>query len=541
MKKTLFLLFAICLLASCTDKSQSEYLVKVKGHEKIAKGPFEPTWESLNNYEIPEWFRDAKLGIWAHWGPQCAEGTGDWMARGMYMEGSDTYKYHLEHYGHPSEVGFKDVIPYFKAEHWNPDSLLAYYKSIGAKYFFALGNHHDNFDNWDSKYQEWNSVNMGPKKDLLAGWAKAAKKNGLPFGISFHGDHAWTFYEVAQRHDTLGPYKGIPYDGKLTKADGKGKWWEGYDPQHLYAQNHKLTNGKWNEGIPFKQWEWLDGVDTPTSWYVSNFYDRTLDAINKYDPDLIYFDVIVYPFYPISDAGLRIAAHMYNHNMQIHNGKNEAVMFGKNFEEEHKEAMVWDVERGATGGIQEHPWQSCSCIGGWHYSDAFYQNNWYKSASTVVKLLMDIVSKNGNLLLSVPLRSDGTFDEKEKAILDEFGAWMKQNGEAVYGTRPWTVFGEGPLAETASDGESGHTEKAWAKAGNKDIRFTKKGDVLYATILAWPDMGASVTIKSLAGKDVSSVEILGYGPVKYNSTDKGLVVSFPEERVNEIAPVLKIK
>ena len=250
----------------------------------------------MQNYKVPEWFRNAKFGIWAHWGPQCVEGTGDWMARSLYLEGSREYKHHVENYGHPSEVGFKDILPLFKAENWNPDKLVSFYKKIGAQYFFALGNHHDNYDLWDSQYQEWNSMNIGPKKDILAGWAEAAKKNGLPFGISFHADHAWSWYEPAQRYDRRGEKAGVPYDGCLTKEDGKGKWWEGYDPQKLYAQNHPLSAGSWVDGMIHRQWAWGNGVCIPTREYVTNFYDRTVDAINRYNPDLIYFDVTGVPF-----------------------------------------------------------------------------------------------------------------------------------------------------------------------------------------------------------------------------------------------------
>jgi len=211
--------------------------------EPVAQGKFQPTWNSLQQYEVPDWFRDAKFGIWAHWGPQCQPEDGDWYARAMYLEGSGQYRYHVAHYGHPSQFGFKDVIHEWKAEHWDPEKLMALYKRAGAQYFFALANHHDNFDLWDSKYQPWNSVAIGPKKDLIAGWAKAARAYGLRFGVSVHAAHAWTWYEPAQGADKTGQFAGVPYDGKLTKADGRGKWWDGLDPQDLYAQNHTPSPG----------------------------------------------------------------------------------------------------------------------------------------------------------------------------------------------------------------------------------------------------------------------------------------------------------
>lgn len=381
MKAKHFLLASALLLWAGVLEAQTYQVPVSEKNEKMQEGEFEPTWESLQNYKVPEWFRNAKFGIWAHWGPQCVEGSGDWMARSLYLEGSREYKHHVEHYGHPSEVGFKDILPLFKAEKWDPDKLVSFYKKIGAQYFFALGNHHDNYDLWDSQYQEWNSVNIGPKKDILAGWAEAAKKNGLPFGISFHADHAWSWYEPAQRYDRHGEKAGVPYDGCLTKEDGKGKWWEGYDPQKLYAQNHPLSAGSWADGMIHRQWAWGNGVCIPTQEYVTNFYDRTIDAINRYNPDLIYFDVTGVPFYPISDAGLKIAAHFYNHNMVVRKGDFSAVMFGKILTDEQRKALVWDVERGSPNSIYEEPWQTCSCLGGWHYDTRLAENGWYKSAS----------------------------------------------------------------------------------------------------------------------------------------------------------------
>ena len=545
--KTKKLLLLSLLFVAGTLSAQNYQVPVSEQDEPMMQGKFQPTWESLSNYKVPEWFRNVKFGIWAHWGPQCVEGSGDWMARHLYMENSREYRHHVANYGHPSEFGFKDIIPLWKAEKWNPDKLVAFYKKIGAQDIFAMGNHHDNMDLWHIKYQPWNSVNMGPEKDILKGWEKAARKHGLYFGVSLHADHAWSWYETAQRHDTQGPKKGVPYDGKLTKADGKGKWWEGYDPQDLYAQNHPLSQNSWDNGAIHRQWAWGNGVCLPTQEYCTNFYNRTLDVINRYNPDLLYFDVTVAPFYPISDAGLKIAAHFYNHNMSTQKGKLNAVMFGKMLDADQRKALVWDVERGAPNKIIDESWQSCSCLGGWHYSTSVYDNNQYKSSSDVVKLLVDIVSKNGNLLLSVPLRADGTFDEKEEKILNEFGAWMNINKEAIYDTRPWKVFGEGPIAEGDVQLKAqGFNERAYSKADAKEIRFTQTEKNLYATVLEWPEDG-KILIKSLAeGNElypnkISKVELLGYGKVPFSRTDKGLIVNIPNKSLKNIAPVFKIR
>lgn len=298
------------------------YLSPLLGYSKILDTPaftgaFEPTWDSLEKYQVPDWFRDAKFGMWAHWGPQCEPEAGDWYARGMYQEDSWQYKYHVEKYGHPSKFGFKDVINIWKADNWNPEELVNLYKDSGAKYFMAMANHHDNLDLYDSKYQQnWNSTKMGPKKDIIAGWEKAARKAGLPFAVSVHAAHAWSWFETSQRSDKKGALAGVPYDGKLTKADGKGTWWEGLNPQELYAQNHPLSENSLNDGTIHSQWNWGNGVAKPSEAYIENFHDRTIDLIDKYNPDLVYFDDTALPLWPISDAGLRIAAHLYNKSLQ---------------------------------------------------------------------------------------------------------------------------------------------------------------------------------------------------------------------------------
>lgn len=544
MKRLTYLLFmAIPFIGTSQD-----YLVNVcETNEQMQKGKYDATWESLSRYEVPEWFRDAKFGIWAHWGPQCVEGSGDWMARSLYIEGSREYKHHLDNYGHPSEFGFKDILPLFKAEKWDPDYLVGLYKEIGAKYFFALGNHHDNYDLWDSKYQEWNSMNIGPHKDILAGWAQACRKHDMPFGVSLHADHAWSWYETARRYDRNGDKAGVPYDGRITKEDGKGKWWEGLDPQKLYVQNHPESYGSWSDGMIHRQWAWGGGVAVPTVEYCTNFYDRTLDVINRYNPDLLYFDVTGVPFYPISDAGLKIAAHFYNHNLATKEKGFSAVMFGKILTEQQKSALVWDVERGAPNRINDIPWQTCTCIGGWHYNEEIYRNGWYKSAAQVIKILVDVVSKNGNLLLSIPLRADGTFDEKEEEIIKGIGEWLSVNGEAIYSTRPWHIFGEGPIAESDIKlNAQGFNEGAYTGATSEEIRFTRTKKYLYAISLAWPEE-REITVRSLAAgselysKKISSVELLGYGRISFKRNSNGLTVYLPENAPRSVAPVLRIR
>ena len=534
--------------------------------EPMQAGKFQPTWESLKQYQCPEWFRDAKFGIWAHWGPQCEPEDGDWYARFMYIEGSDQNKFHVEHYGPPSRFGFKDVIHEWKAENWDAGKLMALYKRAGAQYFFALANHHDNFDNWSSRYQPWNSVNVGPKKDLIGGWARAARENGLRFGVSVHAAHAWTWYEPSQGADKTGPFAGVPYDGKLTKADGQDQWWDGLDPQDLYAQNHARSRDSTNPWAIHSQWNWGNGASLPDQAYCDKFYNRTVDLINKYHPDLIYFDDTALPLWPVSDTGLKIAAHFYNSNMKWHDGTNEAVLFGKILEAEQRRCMVWDIERGQANEIEPQPWQTDTCLGNWHYDRGLYNRNGYKNVRTVIQTLADVVSKNGNLLLNVPVRGDGTIDDREIKVVEGIAAWMDVNKESIFGTRPWKVFGEGPASGGAALSAQGFNEGKGKPFTAQDVRFTSKGDTLYAIVLGWPTNG--VSIKSLgksAGlldQPIRKIELLDGGqkksrqPVehpatllmqhdrseklKWTQTDDALVIRQPKNQPGDIAIVFKI-
>lgn len=499
--------------------------------------PFEPTWDSLSKFQVPDWFRDAKFGMWAHWGPQCQPEAGDWYARGMYQEGSRQYKFHVEKYGHPSKFGFKDVINVWKAENWNPEELVNLYKETGAKYFMAMANHHDNLDLYDSKFQpHWNSTQMGPKKDIIGGWEKAARKAGLHFAVSVHAAHAWSWLETAQRSDKEGSLAGVPYDGKLTKADGKGTWWEGLDPQELYAQNHPLSEGSLDNEMIHKQWNWGNGVAKPSTEYMEKFHDRTIDLIDKYNPDLVYFDDTAFPLWPVSDAGLRIAAHLYNKSLKK-NKTVQTIITGKILDEKQRKTMVWDIEKGHSNSIEPLPWQTDTCIGNWHYDRNIYNNKRYKSAKTVIHTLIDVVSKNGNLMLNIPVRGDGSIDELERAIVQEIGVWMKANNESIYGTRPWKIFGEGPQqASTAALTAQGFNEGKGKPYIAEDIRFVQKGKKLYATVMAWPENGL-VSIKSLgkqAGlytKKIKQVKLVSTGEqLKFIQKEQSLEVYFPNQK-----------
>jgi alpha-L-fucosidase len=521
----------------------------------VAAGPFQPTWDSLAaGYKVPEWYRDAKFGIWAHWGPQCQPEMGDWYAQNMYKfsaSPTSVYQFHCKKYGHPSKFGFKDVINEWKAEKWKPEELIALYKKAGAKFFAGMANHHDNMDMWDSTYQPWNSVAIGPKKNIIGGWAKATREAGLKFAISCHGSHTWDWMQVAQDSDPSGEFQGVRYDGLVSKADGKGKWWDGLDPQDLYAQYHQKGNYGWTLSPGTGRGRGRGG-DQPVTLpppvdpaYVQKFFYRTVELIDKYQPDLLYFDDTVLPIYPVSDIGLKIAAYLYNTSL-ARNGKVEAVMTGKQLNAEQRKAMLLDLERGVSSGGEILPWQTDTCIGEWHYRRSIFEQHRYKTSLQVVQMLIDIVSKNGNLMLSVPVRGDGTIDEDEVACVEGIGKWMGPNGEGIYATRPWKVYGEGPSTVAANQGRGmfGGARDVRSYAAD-DFRFTAKGDTVYAFMMGWPE-GGKATIKSIAQgsenfpKEVAKVEMLGAGTLTFTRDASGLVVNLPEKKPNDYACTLKI-
>ena len=505
----------------------------------VETGAYTADWDNLAAWECPEWFRDVKFGIWAHWDPQCEAEDGDWYARSMYGSGNQrtTFYNYFGHYpGH--DWGYKDFCRYWTISEWNPAELIDLYYAAGARYFMAMGQHHDNYDCWDSPYQEWNSMNIGPKRDVVGEWAAECRRVGMKLGVSMHGAHAWTFFEVGRDADT-----------GVTKDEGAGKWWEGYDPQELYAQNHTHSQNWSDWGTIHNQWGWGNGVCPPSKEYMQKFQNRVLQCINAYNPDMLYFDDTVLPFYGAStntndQYSLRILQHYYNHSVAQNGGQQQVVVTGKILNEKHKQAMLWDVERGIPDQCQPLPWQTCTCIGGWHYSKYEGDNNMYKSAETVIRMLVDIVSKNGNLLLSIPVRGNGTIDNNERRIIAGIKAWMDINGESIYGTRPWKVYGEGPLFESANPlNAQGFNEGI--NYSDRDVRYVERQDTIYATIMRWP---AQKTFRFEAlGKmsayysgKVLKAELLGYGELEFTQDADGLEVTLPEKHPNEIAPVIRI-
>lgn len=477
------------------------------------KGPYLPTWDSLQQYEAPEWYRDAKFGIWAHWSPQCVPEFGDWYARQMYMEKEDAYKFHLKHYGPQSRFGYKELCAQWTLLNWNPAELIERYKRAGARLFIALANHHDGFDTWNSAHQPWNAVKYGPHRDVVGTWAAEARRQGLRFGVSVHQARNWWWFQTAHGADSTGPFAGVPYDGETAAAEGKGQWWEDFDPRRLYGVKHPV-----------------DAL--PDISYVKNFYDRTRDLIDQHDPDLLYFDDALFP---LGWAGMNIAAYFYNHNLKTRGGKLEAVANVKQVPDRLAKTVVADYERGLTSRIMPYAWQSETCIGDWHYKRELFEQPGeyagYMHPRDVIHWMIDTVSKNGTFILNIPGKPDGTNDAKEIAVLDRISDWMQANGEAIYSTRPWKIFGEGP--DTVTSGAfQGDTVN---KLGERDIRFTcnKANTVVYAMILGWPS--GPVLIKSLGttadtSRKIGRVELLGTDrKIFWKQKPDGLEVKIPED------------
>jgi len=465
----------------------------------IPSGPFTAAVETLRTYRTPDWFRDAKFGIWSHWGPQAVPGQGDWYARFMYVPGHPHYDHHVKNYGHPSTVGYKDIIPLWTANRFDPDALMDQYAAAGAKYFVSMGVHHDNFDLWRSRHQRWNATIMGPKRDIVGAWQRAAKRKGLRFGVSEHLAASFTWWHPSHLFDQFWPKLGVAYDGA--------------DPRFadLYHDNR---------GEPF--------INTPESWYTrdpafhQHWFARIRDLIDTYKPDLLYSDGGL----PFGEVGRRLVADYFNASFARAGGKVDVVYTCKDSGsgEFHRDVGVQDVERGVLPGINAYPWQTCTSNGDWFFNP----RQSYKTVANIITMLADIVSKNGNLLLNVVQHADGSLPPESEQLLAELAPWMAINGEAIHGTRPWVIFGEGPT-ETAAG-----MFKENAEYSARDIRFTTRGDTLYAITLGEPHERTAITALRLNNpherRRVHRVRLLGRrDATRFRQTAEALLIDVPAD------------
>ncbi|RYG10339.1 MAG: alpha-L-fucosidase, partial [Caulobacteraceae bacterium] len=403
---------------------------------------------------------------------------GDWYGRQMYIQGNPFYEHHVKTYGHPSDFGFIDFIDMWKGEHWDPDALLDLYQAAGARYIMVMANHHDNLDLFDSRHHAWNSTRVGPKRDIVGTVEEKVRERGLRFAVSNHAAHAWHWWQTAYGYDAEGPKKGVRYDAYgLTTADGAGKGWEGLDPQELYVGPSLVPPDGIDSIAEMNAWhdardgQWIETPPPNDPAFVRSWELRQRDLVDRYKPDMVYFDNYGLP---LGQSGLDATAYFYNASLAWRGEM--PVVNGKRLDERQRQGVTDTVERGFSDALRPEPWQTDTCIGDWHYNRARYTSHYYVPGKSVVQRLVDTVSKNGNLMLSVPLRGDGTIDSDERQILTDIAAWMKVGSEGIFESRPWTIYGEGPTQV----GGGMHGESGGVRWTAQDIRFTTKGDVLYA-------------------------------------------------------------
>ena len=482
---------------------------------------FQPNFKSLKHFECPEWFRDAKFGIWSHWGPQSVPMFGDWYARNMYIQGTEQYLYHLRHYGHPSKFGYKDICKRWKAEKFDPDALMQLYKKAGARYFVGQASHHDHFFNFPSKLNRFNSVDTGPGKDICGLWKAAAEKEGLPFGLTEHLAGSFVWSSVNKMADTYGPYTGVPYDG--NDPEYRDFYLDNYEHVHQKEEEPKRCQYTGNKKF---QGYWLKVMK---------------EVIDLYQPDLLYSDGPIpfgwhgdrsAPTDPAFNKGLEAIAYLYNTSIAKY-GENRAVYNQKDKRPEIYQVGVLDIEKSQLPEVNPEPWQTDTCIGNWFY-DARRQ---FKTPDHIIEMLIDIVSKNGNMLLNILQRPDGSIDEETQYLLEELATWFSVNGEAIHGTRPWHEFAEGDNRAPALKGFR-EDRVPW---NSSDFRFTCKGNTLYAFMMC-PSENRVAVVKSLSDSEkVTDVRLLDGTPCSFNQSFGILTVQLPKELPTKYPDALAIE
>lgn len=539
---------AIGCFGSSIAHAADQSLQEIDAAFGICAGPYEPTRQSILKHECPDWFRDAKFGIYMHWGLNSVPGYNGHYARCMYHQhppaayldpktrdlsgfkpGYDAvYRFHVKHFGHPSKFGYKDFIPMWKPDKFDPVALAKFYKSCGARYIGAMAVHHDNFDLYDSKYHRWNSVQMGPHIDVVGQWKQACRTVGLPFAVSTHlsnNSHEHRFYQGES--DTTGPLAGVPYDTMDPANEGLyGK----RSPDRLRRINPDFAN----------------------QWFL-----RTKQLISDYQPDLLYFDGAL----PHGELGRKIAAHYFN--TMLNSGETSGVLTVKL--DPVPLGLTPDKERAHMDHLSSRPWQVDTSINkGWFYlpgilgatqvfdgaEDAGGGGKDHPAApgddpvqltgGQIIDNLCDIVSKNGNMMLNVGLRPDGSLPESYREQLKIVGAWLNVNGEAIYETRPWKVYGEGSTRVADSTEFNDHL----LQYTDEDVRFTTRGDTVYAILLDWPQQEGEFIIRSLgsaAAGEFEHAQLLATGDdVSFRQSSSELGLTLPAKKPGDHAFVVML-
>lgn len=448
-----------------------EYLKEI--NRVIKEGPYDTTWESLCGHPVPDWYRRGKFGIFIHWGIYCVPAFGnEWYARHMYKKGSAEYCHHVKTYGEPDKFGYNDLIPLFQAENFNAKEWADLFKKAGAKFVMPVAEHHDGYQMYDSELSEWNAKKMGPKRDLLGEIKAGVEETGMVFCASSHRAEHWWFYNHGREFDC--DVNNPIYTDFYGPAAGPTR-----------NQNDLYDN-------------------PPDEAFLTDWLARTCEIVDKYQPKIVFFDwwIQQYAFKPYLK---KFAAFYYNRAKQW--GVDVAI--DAKFDAYVHGSAVKDIERGQLADISPDFWQNDTSVAknSWGYTIG----NDYKESAEIICDLVDVVSKNGALLLNVGPKADGTIPEEDKQILLDVGNWLAVNGEAIYDTTYWKVYGEGP-----TEVPEGHFTDMQRKVfTSEDIRFTSKADIIYAIVMKWPNDGV-VKIKSL-GDDcrylkstIVNVEILGH-------------------------------
>ena len=525
-------LLAASLIAIATTAHAQDYSTKV-AHQlatvraEDSRGPFRPDWNSLGNYRTPAWFRDAKFGIFIHWGVYSVPAFGnEWYSRNMYVPGNAAYKHHVATYGPQSKFGYKDFIPLFKAEHFDPNAWLDLFTQAGARYVVPVAEHCDGFAMYDSQFTTWDAARMGPHRDIVGELATATRAHGLHFGASSHRAEHWWWYGL-----------GRTFDSDVNDPRFAGL----YGPAARMSLPGAADDTKEPDPSHFEQWL------PPDKAFLEDWLARSTEIVDKYHPEFIYFDW--WDGQPAFEPYLRqFAAYYYNRSA----ARGEHPVLTYKIEAMPANAATLDIERGKLDTLRLLPWQTDTSISihSWGYAE----HDEYRTAQSLIHQLVDTVAKNGNLLLNVGPKSDGTIPEEARAVLLEMGAWLKVNGESIYNTRPFSVFGEGPTKfGTNSPGKAAAKNSDIQTYTADDIRFTipktqspQAPTTLYATALGWPANGV-LRIKILGSglpyipHPVCSVTLLGTdNTLGFSQKPEGLFITLPPQKPNDIAYVFRI-